>query len=464
MEYAKFTSFDEFFKAVLPYRKTTAFTYLEEGEIKNLSFSDFHKKVLDKRDFFKRMNISSLAIIKSVGIDMISSILGSCLAGIRTTLISPLMPIESMVRMLKVSETEQLDISEEDFEDLEVKSLYSSLSEPKKNLSNKEGSFIFFTSGTTSLSKPVEIEASSFLDSAYEGQSRLSCSENDVILSALPLEHVFGFVCSFLWPLIYGATIAIGSGIRSIIEDINTFKPTILPLIPSLTKLLVLRNGFNRECKTILVGAGPLDENTITAIRNKGMELAYGYGLTETASGVAISVNSSEPSIMGFCPGDKFRLEEDGTLSIKSDSMMKGYFNNKKATDEVLSKDGWLHTNDLAVLDEEHKTLRILGRKDDIIVLSNGTKFNCAEGEDMITRIIPSVDFALFNDKGQASLIYYSKAINANDLVTKAVNMYNRLQPMSRRITNIFCSPTLLPRTKTGKIQRYKLSSSVESK
>jgi|GEM_PF-314692 len=455
MEGRAYLSFEDFFKSQLPFRRGTVLSYLDGNEQIDLTLNELYDEITAKQRHFSRLGINSIAILKELGIDMVSSLIGASMAGLRTTLISPLMPVESISKMLVASQSEGIDINEEEFEDSEIRLLYKSLHKSEKSVKNGDGNFIFFTSGTTSLSKPVEISSRAFLAASYNGQAMLPCRENDTVISFLPLEHVFGFVCSFLWPLVYGGKVAIGRGIKGIVEDINIFKPTIIPVIPSLAKFMVLRNLFNKECRVVLVGAGPLDDLTIKALRNKDISLAFGYGLTETASGVAISVSSDNPYAMDFCPNCDFRIEPEGTISIKTDSLMEGYFNQEEETKKVVS-DGWFKTNDLGLFDIDHR-LHIIGRKDDILVLANGTKFNCVEAEEIISRIIPDVDFAIFNDHGQTALIFHHYLPDALNTVKNAINIFNRLQPISRRIYAIKQAYEKLPRTKTGKIQRFML-------
>ena len=153
----------------------------------------------------------------------------------------------------------------------------------------REGRLIFFTSGTTSQSKAVVLSTRNLCLSAWSGQSMLPCGEGDVILSLLPLSHVFGFVCSMLWGLAYGAAIALGRGVRHMFDDCKYFNPTILPAVPSLMEILYRKQVLNKGLRVVLIGAAPLSQEVTGALRDAGLKVYLGYGLTETSSGVAIT-------------------------------------------------------------------------------------------------------------------------------------------------------------------------------
>ena len=133
----------------------------------------------------------------------------------------------------------------------------------------------------------------------------LSCGPGDIVGSFLPLSHVFGFVCTLLWPLAYGACAALGRGYRHLLDDAFYYHLTILPAVPTLLYFLHAHGALNLELKTILVGAGPADPDTLRSLSQSGIQVSFGYGLTETASGLAISTGKENPFAM-----DLVRIQE----------------------------------------------------------------------------------------------------------------------------------------------------------
>jgi long-subunit acyl-CoA synthetase (AMP-forming) len=458
MKPRKYTSLHEFFRAKVSSRKDQHLFYYEEGVRKSLSFHEFYHLVNKKRHSYLAMGIGSVAIIHSSSIQSLISMLGASLAGVRSALISPLFPTIALEKMIKASECESLDFDEEEFEMDEIRSLKKCLCPHVEPLEKgHEGTFIYFTSGTSSFSKPVEISSKAFLGACYNGQCMLRCDKRDTIISLLPIEHVFGLVCSILWPLVYGANIAFGSGLANVHAELLENKPTILPLVPSLTKFLLAHNCINPDCNTILVGAGPLNAAAMAAIEQRGIRLAFGYGLTETASGVAISVGGEDPLAMDPCPEDKFRIEKDGTISIFCPYHMEGYFANPEASKRAFTNDGWLKTNDLAFIDKKSR-VHILGRKDDIAILENGTKFDCEEADEGFLNTFPTLDFALALKDGIIAFFYYDPKGSSKEAVNKGIESYNRKVSPIRRIGKISRCLAPLPRTKTGKIRRFQLA------
>jgi long-subunit acyl-CoA synthetase (AMP-forming) len=258
-----------------------------------------------------------------------------------------------------------------------------------------------------------------------------------------------------LWPLCYKACAALGRGLRHILDDPAFFKPTIIPAIPSLAVALLLHKAINKEAKTILVGAGPLPKMALAGFKESHLRLALGYGLTETSSGVAISVDSADPYAMDFCPGNDFRIESDGSIDIKSEALMKGYLNNREATAEAI-KDGWLLTNDLGFIDKDNK-LHVIGRKDDILILANGTKFDCNEAEEKLLPMLAGLDFAIRKNKEELEIVYFSHDPKTREKVEKALAFFNSQQPLFAKISLVKPQDTPLARTRTGKIIRHLL-------
>lgn len=454
----KFSSFLELYDELRENPDLPVVEYCPVGSevITTLTAGQFCKKVLARRVDLLNLGVSRIAFISDKTPELLVDIFASLTLGITICLIDPSEPLDKMMLMLRTFKPEYIIMQEEEFESEELREIKSAIA-PWHVLKSidKEGDMVFFTSGTSGPNKGVVLSSKALLASAYCGQSKCPCNENDIILSALPLSHVFGFICTFLWPLCYHATIALGRGMRKIPEDPKFFAPTIIPVIPALVGLLAKMKAFNPELKLLLVGAGNLAPSLVKLINASGIGLALGYGLTETASGVAIAVRSSDPYKMEACPGNSFKIEEDGTLAIKSDSIMKGYLTQEGFKPVELDKEGYFHTSDLAKLDENGR-LTVLGRKDDIFVLPNGTKFDAAEAEMKLAAFFPALDFALAYKNEKVTFVYYSpKDISLE--VSKAVEAFNKDQPLYNRIGAIEKREAPLPRTKTMKVMRYRL-------
>ena len=319
----------------------------------------------------------------------------------------------------------------------------------------QDGKILFFTSGTTDSNKAVCLSEESLCSSAYNGASLLPLSPNDVLYSCLPLNHVFGFVCSLLWGLSCGACVALSRGLQQIFYDFAYFKPTAVSLVPQMASFLSSRHLFNPELKLVLIGAGDCPDSVLKAIDEQGIRVCFGYGLTETSSGVALSIGK-DPRAMSLCPDAKALLAEDGEILLKCPPcMMGGYYKDQASTDKVLYR-GYLATGDLGYFDEQN-LLHIKGRKKDILVLDDGTKIYCPEYEGKLAALLGGdKDFAIAqNSKGQVVLAFGKATLQDN--YSSIVASFNETMPYSSRIAVVLYFPGPLPRTQTGKIKRWAL-------
>ena len=320
-----------------------------------------------------------------------------------------------------------------------------------------EGELLFFTSGTTSSSKIARLTSKSLCTSAWSGQSMLACGEGDVILSNLSLSHAYGFVCSMLWGLAYGATIALGRDIRRFTGDAMFFRPTIIPAVPSQIAGMLKADALNPELRVVLIGGAPCPHSLIEQLREKGIDVYVGYGLTETSSGIAITQDLDEPDAMYPCPGADIRIEDDGEISVATPCMMQGYMGR-----EPMFKDGRFYTGDLGWFDEKGR-LHLKGRKNDVLVLPDGDKIFCPEYEDDLEHMTGLPDIGLILIDGEAVLVAGSCSgdpeISADikKKLTREVERYNSSIPQPRQIHDVIVTSEALPRTITGKLKRYEL-------
>ena len=315
------------------------------------------------------------------------------------------------------------------------------------------GRILFFTSGTTEQSRAVVLTDHSLCQSAWNGSAMLPLSPADTLLCLLPLGHVFGFVCGLLWGLSNGACVALGRGARHYMDDCAFYAPTAVSVVPMLLGFLLKTGAINTELRLILVGAGDCPPALLTAAAARGIRVSFGYGLTETSSGVAIST-SGDPFAMDVCPDDTITLAEDGEVLIHAPAcMMEGYYKRPEATAAVL-RDGTLYTGDLGRFDENGK-LHIVGRKKEMLVLSDGTKIFLPEYEARLMQALDHAELAVTLRDGRPVLIFSGQA-QENDLRQKLRPVMDTL-PRGQQLTAVFITDDPLPRTATGKIKRWEL-------
>ena len=440
--YRKFSSFEELVSDMST-RDGVAIRYAGEDDIvRDISYSGFAEMIREETLRVKAECSGIEVVIAEQTPDSIISIFAHVISGCDIIVADPMVPEEITARASKAAEA-------------------SKAAREAMPGGKGEGELLFFTSGTTSSSKIVRLTSQSFCTSAWSGQSMLACGEDDVILSILPLAHVFGFVCSMLWGLAYGATIALGRGVRHLVDDALFFDPTILPAVPTLINAMLRFDALNPGLRVALIGAAPCTPEVTAALREKGIKVYLGYGLTETSSGIAITQDLDEPEALYPCPGADFRIEEDGEVTIATPCMMQGYIGA-----EPMFEGDRFFTGDLGWFDDKGR-LHLKGRKKDVLLMADGTKIFCPEYEENLEHLTGLPDLGVTMKNGRAVLVAGSLS---NDPATEAdmrakllktVGEYNRSLQRSQQIYDVIVRAEPLPRTATGKIKRYELQEQI---
>ncbi len=417
---------------------------LRYGE-KCVSFSELNETVLSRADELRSTGKSCLGLLSDGSLDCVIELFAANLAGMQIVMLDENAPEELLKKLIVYTDADMLwgdvDLIEE---------LSPALT---GGVTDGAGKILFFTSGTTEQAKAVVLTDHSLCQSAFNGSSKLPLSPEDTLLCLLPLGHVLGFVCGMLWGLSCGACVALGRGARHYMDDFKFYQPTAVSLVPLLLGFLLQQKAFNPELKLILIGAGDCPKALLAAVAAADIRVSFGYGLTETSSGVAISV-CGDPTAMEICPDDTITLAEDGEILISAPTcVMQGYYKRPESTAEVL-RDGILYTGDLGRFDEEGK-LHITGRKKDVLVLPDGTKIFLPEYEAELMKALGTTELAVSEKDGRPVLVLsgeYDKAAVFDTIKPVTIS-----RPRGQQIREIVLYPDSLPRTATGKIKRWEL-------
>ena len=299
-------------------------------------------------------------------------------------------------------------------------------------IDNDAMAVMLFTSGTTSQSKAVMLSHTNLSTNVYDITSMFDIRKGDVLLSFLPLHHVFECTVGFLLAMSVGATIAFCEGIRHIADNLKEFEVSIMIAVPVLfenmyKKLLQgiekkgkskkvkfaiklsnflrvfkidirrkifkdIHANFGGKLRLLVAGGAAFDKETEKGFNELGIDTFQGYGLSETAPVVAAenptyhrlgSIGKTFPSIeTKIVNPDECGI---GELAVKGPTVMLGYYGNEEATNECMI-DGWFHTGDLAYIDMDG-FIFITGRKKSVIVLKNGKNVFPEETESLINKI-----------------------------------------------------------------------------
>lgn len=423
----------------------TALVYERDGILCRCSYRELYSAVTKRALELEACGASCMGILADGSFDCVVEIFAANMAGLQVVMLDSSLDVDSLCRLLPAVDVDILWGGGE-LEALLLQHLGCGTEDGKDRI-------LFFTSGTTSLSKAVALSGKSLCFSAYSGGEMLPLSGEDTLLCMLPLAHVFGFVCSLLWPLSSGAAVALGRGPRHYIDDLNYFKPSVLSVVPSLLGFLLRCRSINSQLRLVLVGAGDCPPALLEQATALGLRVSFGYGLTEASSGLAIST-CGDPYAMNICPGVELTLAADGEILVRApDSMMEGYYKQPEATAQVL-KDGLLHTGDLGRFDGEGK-IHITGRKKEMLVLSDGTKLFLPEYEAAVAEAVGSSELAVCLRQGRPFLVYFGQADEQE--------LWERLKPLmagcprGRQLAGIKVISTPLPRTASGKLKRWEL-------
>jgi long-chain acyl-CoA synthetase len=153
-------------------------------------------------------------------------------------------------------------------------------------------------------------------------------------------------------------------------------KNPLLQLSYALAERLVyskLRVAMGGRLRFFVSGGAPLSQDLVNFFRNLHISIYEGYGLSETSPIVSFNFqNKFRAGTVGkLLPYVQVKLSPEGEILVKGPNVMVGYYNNPKATEEVIDSDGWLHTGDVGVFDEDNY-LRITDRIKELIIMSNG--------------------------------------------------------------------------------------------
>ena len=424
-----------------------ALRYEERGALRAMSYARLLETVEARAAELKAGGKTCLGIFADGSLGCVLELFAAVGAGMQIVLLDESVPVPILRGLLPYTDVDALwgpdDLCAELAPNLAA------------GVQNGAGKVLFFTSGTTERSKAVTLTEKTLCSSAYNGGTLLPLTERDTLLCMLPLGHVFGFVCGLLWGLSCGACVALGRGARHYIDDCDFFKPTAISVVPMLLGFLLKQNVLNEELKLILVGAGDCPATLLQGARARGIRVSFGYGLTETSSGVALSLGD-DPYAMTVCPDDEITIAPDGEILIKVRScMMKGYYKCPEETNAVLVG-GVLHTGDLGRFDDRGR-LHVTGRKKEMLVLSDGTKLFLPEAEAELARLLGGVDFALAL-RGDRVTLVLSGDTRDDGAVFAAIEPYQGARPRSQQVTAIARYDGPLPRTATGKIKRWELN------
>ena len=334
-----------------------------------------------------------------------------------------------------------------------------------------------FTSGTAGSPKAAVLTHNNLLTNIRQANVAENILATDVVFGVLPLFHIFGL------NVVIGTTLAGGACLVLIqrfdpvatMETIKERGVTVLPGAPSLWAALgqldhLTPHEFS-SVRLALSGAAKLPEQISQSFSARfGLQIQEGYGLTEASPVVTTSIGMEwTPGSIGRpVPGIELRIVDEngedvlvgdsGEIWIRGENIFAGYLNDAEATARVLTRDGWLRTGDIAVVDDLGH-LYMVDRAKDLIIVSGFNVFP-AEVEGVLAAHPDVAEVAVVGTPhphtGEAVRAYVV-ARNGVHLDEDALIDYCRTKLARYKCPSKVLFVDALPRNISGKVQRYAL-------
>ena len=335
---------------------------------------------------------------------------------------------------------------------------------PAADMKPAEIAAAFFTGGTSGKPKAAMLCHRAIMTGVYNGIFAPNGSYQQRYYALLPFSHVFGTIRNMLTCFQTGSTLRTCTDMTRLVADLQSFRPTILVLVPALVDMLLglakkFGLGVIGGCvKTIIAGAAPVPTHVGREFAKLGVTVCPGYGLTETSNLVSGNGDMVErPESVGkLYPNQEIRFE-NGEIWLRGEHLFSGYINDPAETAAAFT-DGWFRTGDLGYMDEDGY-LYITGRIKNIIVLANGEKISPEELERLVDEI-PLVKGSLVkmapNQFGAEVLTCEVLPVPDADVeeVRRLIEGVNATLPAATQIQQITFRTTDFKRTPAMKIVR----------
>jgi acyl-CoA synthetase (AMP-forming)/AMP-acid ligase II len=245
-----------------------------------------------------------------------------------------------------------------------------------------------YSSGTTGLSKGVMLTHRNIVANLCQSVAHQRLREEDRVIAVLPFFHIYGLVVLMNMPLFRGATVVTMPRfeLAEFLRVIQGYRITrawvVPPIVLALVKQPLVGEFDLSSLKFMVSGAAPLSaELEMACGKRLGCRVLQGYGLTETSpvthsvpddlagqmpGSIGHAVPNTECRIVDLATGEDAPDGEPGELCIRGPQVMKGYLNKPEATARAIDADGWLHTGDIARLDE-NGSVQIVDRVKELI-------------------------------------------------------------------------------------------------
>ena len=333
---------------------------------------------------------------------------------------------------------------------------------------------IMFTSGTTGKSKGVMLTHRNLAENATCLDMKFP--ERTVILSVLPIHHAYCLSMDILKGLSLGSIICINDSLIRMAKNIKLFKPNVILMVPLMIETMakklqeaagfppeiVKREVFGEQFHTICSGGAYLPPNMLDLFGKYGITILQGYGMTECAPVISTTVswNVRRGSVGQLIPNCEAKVVDE-ELWVRGSSVMQGYYQMPKETDETLV-DGWLRTGDLGYVDDEG-FVYLTGRRKNLIITKNGENVSPEELENRLSEA-PIVQEVLVRESEgviEAEIFPDAEYVEKKEIkdvqaaLQELIDDWNKGAPAYKKIYRLKVRDTEFAKTPSKKIKRY---------
>ena len=333
---------------------------------------------------------------------------------------------------------------------------------------------IMFTSGTTGKSKGVMLTHRNLAENATCLDMKFP--ERMLILSVLPIHHAYCLSMDILKGLSLGSIICINDSLIRMAKNIKLFKPNVILMVPLMIETMakklqeaagfppeiVKREVFGEQFHTICSGGAYLPPNMLDLFGKYGITILQGYGMTECAPVISTTVswNVRRGSVGQLIPNCEAKVVDE-ELWVRGSSVMQGYYQMPKETDETLV-DGWLRTGDLGYVDDEG-FVYLTGRRKNLIITKNGENVSPEELENRLSEA-PIVQEVLVRESEgviEAEIFPDAEYVEKKEIkdvqaaLQELIDDWNKGAPAYKKIYRLKVRDTEFAKTPSKKIKRY---------
>jgi long-chain acyl-CoA synthetase len=338
---------------------------------------------------------------------------------------------------------------------------------------------IQFTSGTTAEPKGIMLTHHNLMANTMQTRTWLPNARDgeEVVLCVVPFSHVYGMTSAMNVAISFAASMILlpTFNVEEVLQSVKKYRPTLFPGVPAM---YVAINNFPgvrrynvRSIRACISGAAPLPIEVKEAFEKlTGGKLVEGYGLSEASpvthanpingrnkvGSIGLPLPSTEARIVDLKNGRPLGPGQIGELVIRGPQVMQGYWKNERATAAVIDKDGWLHTNDVARMDEDGY-FQIISRRQDMWQADDATPAFPRDVEEVIYEL-PEVREVVVIAIANQPIAFVSLKENTR-IPAKTVIAFCRRRLPPSQVPRLVIFVKDFPRSFIGKVLRRELVS-----